>query len=801
MKKVFIVLFFVISSVVSATNYYVSTSGKDTNDGLTQSTPWKTLVYAETHTVEPGSIIALRKGDTFTLATWLTINSGGTSGYPIIWDGSLWGSGANAIITSTTSWSATLIRIVNCKYLTIQNIIFDGTKKNNQGIVIGGNQSVYGGDHQNSEDHIIIQDCVINNIGDASENYHSILVQTWENDMSHIIIQSNSIDYVAGSGVAFYCGRSVMGATPAAINDSYIGYNTINNYSTAGTAESILINNKVVNCIIEHNTTTTGPNSSAASGIVIGAGEYDAGSGKAGWYPINLIAKYNDIRTVDYPALYIQGCQAQSLTFYCNKYFQSSTGTVAKNGVIRIDKDYSALTYSGADIKFYNNTIVSSSGNSSCFSDASAVNGVVTLKNNIMVNTASSGTYGLVYIATSGSTLHSNNSYFRSAIGDLIYANIGSPSSQLNRTDTANWESTCKGSDPKLFNLAGFDWTLKEGSPCINAGIAIEGIASDFNGEPFSNPPNIGCYSTPVITSNLNYISSVIANAFPTILEMTYNMILADEVPPAYAFTVMVSSVSRAVSSVSISGMKVLLNLANPIVYGDDVTVVYIKPASNPLKTTSGGEAATISAQTVTNRVAAIPVYIGSSIENATPGTLEMTYDLNLDDIIPATSSFNVQVNFLYRNVSSITITGTKVQLTLTSAAVYGDVVSVTYYKPSSNSLQTTSGGMPTNITNKKVTNNIDNPLITQIKKDLIESKITIYPNPVHEYFNVSFNEPILKTQTIRIFNRLGAKVFEDFIESGIDDIQFPIKLSSGLYFVQLISDGIILNTLRLIVH
>ena len=43
------------------------------------------------------------------------------------------------------------------------------------------------------------------------------------------------------------------------------------------------------------------------------------------------------------------------------------------------------------------------------------------------------------------------------------------------------------------------------------------------------------------------------------------------------------------------------------------VTVAYTKPATNPLQTAAGGQAASLTAQTVTNKVAAInPVYVSS---------------------------------------------------------------------------------------------------------------------------------------------------------------------------------------------
>ena len=68
----------------------------------------------------------------------------------------------------------------------------------------------------------------------------------------------------------------------------------------------------------------------------------------------------------------------------------------------------------------------------------------------------------------------------------------------------------------------------------------------------------------------------------------------------------MVNSSARSVSAVAISGTKVLLTLASPVVYGDAVTVAYTKPSTNPLQTAAGGQAASLTAQNVTNNVVAL---------------------------------------------------------------------------------------------------------------------------------------------------------------------------------------------------
>ena len=101
------------------------------------------------------------------------------------------------------------------------------------------------------------------------------------------------------------------------------------------------------------------------------------------------------------------------------------------------------------------------------------------------------------------------------------------------------------------------------------------------------------------------YLSSVINEATPSRLEMTYNLPLASIIPATSAFTVKVNSALVSVSSVIISGAQVILSLSSPVVFGDIITVAYTKPALNPLQTSSGGQAASMVSQgVVNNRVA-----------------------------------------------------------------------------------------------------------------------------------------------------------------------------------------------------
>jgi len=212
------------------------------------------------------------------------------------------------------------------------------------------------------------------------------------------------------------------------------------------------------------------------------------------------------------------------------------------------------------------------------------------------------------------------------------------------------------------------------------------------------------------------FLSSIVNDALPSTIDISFNASLTNLVPAASSFEVKVDSVIRSVNSVVVSGTNVMLTLLSPIVYGNFVTVAYHKPSVNPLQTNEGVQVASFSAQTVTNKVSAsspspaAPVYVSSSVENVTPSKLDLIFNLSLANIIPANSAFTVSVNSNTRSVSSVAVSGTNVTLTLASSVVFGDVITVAYNKPSSNPLQTSEGGQATSFTAKTVTNKLSAP-------------------------------------------------------------------------------------------
>jgi hypothetical protein len=490
-------IYYVINPyVVTPKTYYVSTSGSNSSSGLSTSTPWATLAYAQAHATIPGSIIALKKGDTFALDSVLEISHGGTVGSLIIWDGALWGSGANAIIKSNSDGAASpkwyaLCHIAACNYLTMQNITFNGDNKNRYGIVIGGLPGMFGTVVQNAESHITIQDCSISNFGTGTFYCLGIEVQTNSNNISDITIQHNTIDGVGAEGIALYPGRSDLGATPSKISNTYIGYNTVTNFgrkNDGATGYGIMANNQCDNIIIEYNTISTGTNG-YGNGITVASNEPIIG-----YYPTNVKIRYNTVTAtqVNSFCVYIQGGQSVTTDLYYNLFIYNSGNTTATNGGCVLVDTPSPLTWTGAVINLWNNTMYSTAGRT--FFSRCDVTGAVRVANCIMYNTGTDNYNQFCFNSYTGTgyTTHNNNAYYRSA--NVAYQKAVDNSAYLTNASVIGWEATAQPTNP-TFTTPGSVFTLQAGSPCLNTGVVIPSIPqTDILGNPMNGLPDIGAY-------------------------------------------------------------------------------------------------------------------------------------------------------------------------------------------------------------------------------------------------------------------------------------------------------------------
>lgn len=104
-----ILIFITFETLVSATGYSISSSGDDTNNnGLSSSTPWKTLIKVNSifPTLKPGDRVLFKCGDTF--YGTLNISASGASNNPI--EISAYGTAVATVITGFTDISGSWIR-------------------------------------------------------------------------------------------------------------------------------------------------------------------------------------------------------------------------------------------------------------------------------------------------------------------------------------------------------------------------------------------------------------------------------------------------------------------------------------------------------------------------------------------------------------------------------------------------------------------------------------------------------------------------------------------------------------------
>ena len=175
-----------------------------------------------------------------------------------------------------------------------------------------------------------------------------------------------------------------------------------------------------------------------------------------------------------------------------------------------------------------------------------------------------------------------------------------------------------------------------------------------------------------------------------------------------------------------------------------------------------------------------------------------MTYSLTLANIIPAGSSFITKVNGNDKSITSVVVSGNKVNLTLPEALGFGDIVSVSYLKPATNPLQSDAGVAAETITGQPVTNKVVG-YTTQSTDASNKEKISVYPNPAREFINIPNLDPSLGPGIIRIYDFAGKLCMETRLDTGLNN-KIPINLRSGIYVVKVEIGSIIKLVQKLVV-
>jgi uncharacterized repeat protein (TIGR02059 family) len=744
LKNVLIIIFLVFNTIASATDYYISSSGKDTNNGLSSSAPWKTIAKVNASSFSPGDTIFFNKGDTWrepltvsssgSESAYITFASYGAGSAPKIlgseevtsWiydTGNVWYSKnavddpyalsrhANIYFKETNGniswgraekvekkdltveydwgWISNHIYIYsstdpNTRYsgaeITQREICVDMNSKeylafNGLEIAYSGNWGITGDIPYSELSGLIVRNCHIHHIG-IKGSVGAYGLSIWYSDM---LIKDNIIHDCGRRLISLYLYNQVIHPHDVIIdgNTLYDGYHTSGidiNTNAAGSWKNIIIRN---NIFYQNTNSIDAVENPTVENIFIAEQGTLTGS-------VSDVYIYNNIfKNPNYYSILLE--HASSIYIYNNTFYGDNPAATTLNGGF--------IGMSGA--------------------------GSYTIKNNIFYNNISHSTNAnfrcLAVASTTGTAISDYNLFYKTDESQTLVSwhSTGYASSQWATYKKVSGQDAHSPTPDDPFFVSSSDYHLRAGSPAIGTGVNI-GLKTDYDGNAFKNPPSIGAYeydSKRISQVIPVYQSSVVGNATPNIVEIIYDLILGNIMPAASAFTVKVNSVSRIVNSVAISGAKVLLTLSSPVIYGDVVTVSYSKPSVNPLQTPSGGQAASLIAQTVTNNVASLtlPIYVSSSVENATPSILVITYNMALANLVPAASAFSVHVNSAVRTVNAVAVSGTKVQLTLASPIIYGDVMTFSYTKPISNPLQTASGGIAASISNQTVINNCIN--------------------------------------------------------------------------------------------
>src|ERR1035437_2124254 len=646
MRNSIILLLLCYSLSISGATYFIDSSGNDSNNGSSGS-PWKTLAYACSKATSSGDVIHVNAG-TYTE----TVQSALAVGV------SIEGAGITSIIRSTYASDFTIL--LSSGSVTAGNQHISSIKMD------GVSLTAYAPIHVYNRSNVAIYNCTFidfYNYGVGFEAYRTgsgntagPVTYATGNSFHDNIVTNCSVYLPANdpdgdghgllgiggqSGMLIYNNTLTQTARSSGSNGYLIKYmsggfckdikiynNTLTKNAYDGVTWDFAIEmwNVMGGIEIYNNTITAGIDISGWYGATKGAYAYSVwihnntlgptaicttGLIKAIYLEIHsesVIIERNYIKNVGigvyitlYPSDLGTVCSVTDINIRYNIFNNIGVGDAVGSGGWGISFNYDSgnMPNKVNNFNVYNNVIIGHIGASSTYwgiqvPDVGTVTNV-SIRNNIVENFNDSPVHG-----AGGSQISVD---YLSIEKNIFYNNGNSNAPHYSSLiPTNNTTQNNLTSDP-LF-VSSSDFHLQSGSPAIGKGLAITGLTTDYAGNAVKNPPCIGAYengsaaATPVSPV---YTSSTVENATPSLLTMTYNLTLANYIPVGSAFSVLVNSVARTVNTVVISGTKVQLNLASHILPGDIVTISYTKPTSNPIQTTSGGTATSITNQPVIN--------------------------------------------------------------------------------------------------------------------------------------------------------------------------------------------------------
>jgi uncharacterized repeat protein (TIGR02059 family) len=761
LKNALIIAFLIFSTIASATDYYISSSGNDTNNGLSSSTPWKTItkVNSAFSILNPGDRILFKRGDTF--YGTLKISKSGLAGSPIVIGA--YGTGDNPIITGFTTisgwtnegngiYSKVITSDAQTNMVTIDGVntgmgrypkstylIYESFSTNTSitDNELGNATNWTGAEAIIRKNDWTLDRCSITNhsgniltytsLGsnlNASANYGYFI----QNDLKCVTAYGEWYhDTGTGKFYMYFGGvdpttKTVKVATinNLAYNKTGSDYITIDNLSFTGSIDNTIefpFNSD--HCIVQNcNVTFAGEDGirfSGSYGIIDNNSVSDCNRTGIGVYynGTNNVITNNAVTNIGI----VKGLS------------KSISGIWSPTCGIAVEYNNCLVQYNKIENVGYTGILISKSANT------------LTIQNNFIKN--------ICLVLDDGGGIYLDNSHSSIIIdGNIILNSVG------NTDGAKDSKSLAEGIylDEYASNITVRNNTIAN---CSNNGIKLHkahdniiknNIAfNNSNGIGFENWSGVGAIYNNTLNGNIFFAiaATQLALSFNTTVneipgfgtaDNNYYARPMDDNYAIYTNQPSTGSKNRTLVDWQSFTKQDANSHKSPIAVTDISNIRFefnetktnkVITLDKPMIDLKGSKYVnSITLLPFTSVVLmvdpnpdqlVIPVYTGSVINNATPSLLEITYNVSLTNIVPAASAFSVYVNSVVRTVTAVAISGTKVQLTLASPIISGDVVTITYTKPTSNPLQTASGAIAVNISNQPVINNCINTAPTAV--------------------------------------------------------------------------------------
>lgn len=505
--------------------YYVSNTGNDSNDGLTEQTPWQTLSKVSGATFVAGDFIKLKCGDVWrealtvhdagTVSAQITYTKYGTGAYPRIYGsttvatwtnqgGNIWKSNADFTVNPYQIGSA---GSGNIWIVQLDATVSVGVYQTSTGALTGDNMWCYA----NSSIYLY-------STSNPTTRYSAIEVELRTaslslNKKSYITVDSIDIFF---TGNCVYEGYGTSNSSGLIVRNCEFGYCAYPDGSGAGILfcyNNSLIENNIIHDIGRRGISLININSTyVISNIVIRNNVFYHGNHTTS-VDLQLTGGYTgSIQDVYIYGNTIYDAIDRVSIKYPMQMFVSDQGAPGTITNVRIYKNTfkgttgAAINISGAeDVKVWNNTFYKF--NEIATADACFLwveqSSVVDVKNNIFYSQLATATNYKGNIITTGTNCTITSDYncvYRTSLSYTAYRfTDGSNYNLTNKaaiTATLGWDAHSVYVNPVLFGETCF---LTKTSPCINGGVSV--------GLPYIGlAPDIGCFGRKAVLTYKNRV-------------------------------------------------------------------------------------------------------------------------------------------------------------------------------------------------------------------------------------------------------------------------------------------------------